>query len=79
MGQSTTVQYQKMSLLSLPLFANHVLVRHEELNVNRKARPESAGQKHYLDAFLVDTLTDSLWSGKLALCFTATTLKLYAS
>ena len=43
---------KKMSLLSLPLFANHVLVRHEKLNVSRKAR-----QKHYLDAFLVDTLT----------------------
>lgn len=56
MEQSTSQYQKKMSLLSLPLFATHVPVRHEKFNVNGKNRPESTGQKHYFDAFLVDTL-----------------------
>ena len=45
-----------------------------------KARPESAGQTHQFDAFLVGTSTfGRLRSGARALYFTVETFKLYAS
>ena len=45
-----------------------------------KARPESTGQTHQFDAFLVGNSTfGRLWSGARALYFTVETFKLYAS